>query len=231
MRWTTDYRVDQPCDANPPLPRALKIFTQEKIRWLTFQAGAVILGHALVSFYLPFLEIGRMVGWLKGKYGFGSSSNGNRDHQATRLEPLRLNPGDDGRGGIGCASGFGGSGETRRRQRGNSNSNAGNEGSSAGWGRRTSGGTGASPSPSIDCTAGEEPEHFTSNESGHGGTGGDSEAFGVGDGDAHGRAGSGSGSGRGWVRRNTRADGLEGLTRQVWSCLRVASLYRNMIVG
>ncbi|CAM9370784.1 unnamed protein product [Ectocarpus sp. 4 AP-2014] len=41
-----------------------KVFTQEKIRWLTFQAGAVILGHTLTSYYLPSLELGRLASSL-----------------------------------------------------------------------------------------------------------------------------------------------------------------------
>ncbi|CAB1097389.1 unnamed protein product [Ectocarpus sp. CCAP 1310/34] len=63
----------------------LKVFTQEKIRWLTFQAGAVILGHALTSYYLPSLELGRLASsllaaWMKSRNGDNSR---NDDHRGT----------------------------------------------------------------------------------------------------------------------------------------------------
>ncbi|CAM9784197.1 unnamed protein product, partial [Ectocarpus sp. 13 AM-2016] len=62
-----------------------KVFTQEKIRWLTFQAGAVILGHTLTSYYLPSLELGRLASsllaaWKNSRNGDNSR---NDDHRGT----------------------------------------------------------------------------------------------------------------------------------------------------
>eukprot|EP00904_Undaria_pinnatifida_P013911 jgi/Undpi1/9650/HiC_scaffold_27.g12106.m1 len=37
-----------------------KVFLQEEIRWLTFQACAVVLAHALVSYYIPWLAVRRL---------------------------------------------------------------------------------------------------------------------------------------------------------------------------
>lgn len=38
-----------------------KIFLQEKIRWFTFQACAVVLAHAFVSYYIPILAVDRLL--------------------------------------------------------------------------------------------------------------------------------------------------------------------------
>ncbi|CBN75731.1 conserved unknown protein [Ectocarpus siliculosus] len=62
-----------------------KVFTQEKIRWLTFQAGAVILSHTLTSYYLPSLELGRLASSLLAAWK--NSRNGdsrNDDHRVGR---------------------------------------------------------------------------------------------------------------------------------------------------
>ena len=48
------------------LPALTKVFLQEEIRWLTFQACAVVLVHALVSYYIPWLAVGRLVKMLRG---------------------------------------------------------------------------------------------------------------------------------------------------------------------
>lgn len=196
----------RPIATNLPPPGALKIFNQEKIRWLTFQAGAVILGHALASFYLPFLEIGRLVGWLRRKCGFGES---NTDIQATSRQQQRrlLSGGGREREGDGGGSA---SRENTKGRRGSSDSMIGRGGAPAGRGRRNAG-TRGPPLSSINHV-GEESGN-DGDESDHNNTSGDSDALGVGEGQSYG--GSCCGSNRAWAREDTRADGLERLSRQV----------------
>lgn len=191
----------------PPTRRprgALKIFNQEKIRWLTFQAGAAILGHALASYYLPFLEIGRLAGSLRERCGAGNSSPHDSQGPGTR-QPLRLLPGGGRRGG-----GNGAHDEAREGRRGSNN-----RGAPARRGRWNAGARtpndgddsdGNHASGDSDTTKTEEGEPYL-------GTGG----------------GAGRGSDRAWVRENTNADGLEDLKRQVCSaCLSTASISRRI---
>lgn len=171
-----------------------------------------------MSYYLPFLELGRLAGWLRGKCG---TSNNNNNNQAGRLQPpRRLLGGGRGVGGGSGGGGGGVNGATIGGRRGsNSSSSARNGEAPARRGNRNAG-TRAPPSPSIN-RVGDESEHDEDDdESGGNNTSGDSDAFGVVDGEPRGRTGSGGGSGcgsgRAWVRGDTRADGLEGLTRQVF---------------
>lgn len=160
--------------------------------------------------YLPFLEIGRLAGWLRRKSGIGNRSH---DDQAGRLQPLRLLPS----GGNGSGAG-GITGETIGGRRNGSNSGAGNGGSSARRGRRNAGASALS-SPSIDRAQDGSEGHGGEFE--HNNTNHDAVASGMKEEEPHGRAGSESG-GRAWARGDTRADGLEGLTRQVFpSCQHV----------
>ncbi|CAM9833834.1 unnamed protein product, partial [Scytosiphon promiscuus] len=90
------------------------VVTQEKIRWLTFQAGAVILGHALVTSLFPSLQLWPLVGFLMAAWrnrnstgdGSGAASSspghpsdcsgGNNPSGSGRAYPLRLRRGSNG---------------------------------------------------------------------------------------------------------------------------------------
>ncbi|CAM9620593.1 unnamed protein product, partial [Laminaria digitata] len=52
-----------------------KVFLQEEIRWLTFQACAVVLVHALVSYYIPWLAVGGLAKMLRSGSSSSSSSS------------------------------------------------------------------------------------------------------------------------------------------------------------
>eukprot|EP00903_Cladosiphon_okamuranus_P014544 g13491.t1 len=196
---------------NGGLEGPVAIFNQEKIRWLTFQAGAAILGHALVSHYVPCLEFGRLVGSLMRKNGFARRNIGS---QPGRQRPLRLLTGggrERGAGGDGGDRGRATTAEPMGGRRGSYGGRPCSGGASARRGRGNAG-TRAPPLPPIN-RVGEESGSEGCDESEHNKyTGGDSDAFGVREGEKYG--GRGSASGRGWVRGNTRADGLERLTRQ-----------------
>ncbi|CAM9295376.1 unnamed protein product, partial [Hapterophycus canaliculatus] len=135
------------------------VVTQEKIRWLTFQAGAVVLGHALASYFLPFLEVWRVVGFFMAAWRgsnnasggqraprsragrIGGCGGGNNQSGSGGVLPLRLRfdgasggrgSGGSGGGGDGGRSGSGGGGIRPRR---GSNSSDGSTAESADVGR------------------------------------------------------------------------------------------------
>lgn len=187
---------------------AAQVFTQEKIRWLTFQAGAVILGHTLVSYYLPSLELGQLASSLMAAWN--NSRNGdsrNDDHrgaarsrensttddrrtdgpQPLRLLPFRRCSGDRDDG----TAARGGHGHTRNHA-GDSFQHDGNN----------------------EDDDGKNDDDSVHDDSYNPGRLGAREPVTPGPG----RAGNGSnngGSHRASGRGDARADGLDGLNRQV----------------
>lgn len=208
-----------PSPVAPPHFGAGQVFTQEKIRWLTFQAGAVILGHTLTSYYLPSLELGRLAssllaawknsrngdsrnddhrGTSRSREGYGSTTD---DRRTDGPQLLRLLPVGRGRGdrddGTAARSGHGHS----RNHAGESFQHDGNQ---------------------DDSTNDDGSVQDDNNNSGRLGA---REPVTPGPG----RAGNGSrngGSPRASGQGNARADGLDGLQRQVL----LASLLHKMTV-
>ncbi|CAM9983328.1 unnamed protein product [Ectocarpus fasciculatus] len=190
-----------------------KVFTQEKIRWLTFQAGAVILGHTLASYYLPSLELGQLASSLMAAWN--NTRNGdsrNDDHRGTS----RSREGRDGGGNGSTADDRRTDGPQLLRllQFGRGSGDRDDGAAARGGHSHTS----ATRNHAAVDSDGSEDSNIGSgsvhDDGDHSGRLGAREPVTPGPGTAGNGSNNGGGSRRASERGGTRTDGLDGLKRQ-----------------